>query len=160
MGDYNVGQMLVYIFITIGYITIIWFIVKVIRLRRMNKENENHVSSSSITQERGTTSYTSLNGFSGTMNHYDEDGNYAGSSMPGVSSGSTTHYDSDGQYAGTSVPGIFEGQVFYTDKNGNYIGQSSPGLFGATVFSGENGETGVSVDGPFGTKVTEIYHDD
>ena len=161
MDAYSFGQGLLYVFITIGYIALIWFIVKVIRYRRMSKKSGNYTtSSSSTTQARGTTSYTSINGFAGTMNHYDGKGNYAGSSMPSVSSGSMTHFDADGHYTGTSMPDAFEGQVFYTDKNGNYVGQSSPGAFGNTVFSGENGEYGVSVDGPFGTKATEFYRDD
>ncbi len=104
--------------------------------------------------------YTTIDGPFGTKIHVDENGNYAGQSMSRLF-GDTIHVDADGNYAGASSPGLFDGQTIHTDADGNYAGQSNRGLFGTTVHSGKNGETGVTSDGLFGSKVTDIdYHDD
>ena len=47
--------------------------------------------------------YTSVDGLFGQKIHYDENGNYAGESWPGLFEGSMEHYDVNGQYAGYSA---------------------------------------------------------
>ena len=51
---------------------------------------------------------------------------------------------------------VSNGQVHHTEAGGNYAGESSPGLFGNTIHTGKNGEIGVTDDGAFGGKVTDI----
>ena len=55
---------------------------------------------------------TSVPGLFGGMDHYDENGNYAGESWPGLFEGSMEHYDANGQYAGYSDPGLFADSHF------------------------------------------------
>ena len=50
--------------------------------------------------------YTTVDGLFGSKIHYDENGNYAGQSVPGLIEGSMIHYDANGSYAGTSMPGL------------------------------------------------------
>lgn len=42
--------------------------------------------------------YTSVDGLFGQKIHYDENGNYAGESWPGLFEGSLEHYDANEQY--------------------------------------------------------------
>lgn len=56
-----------------------------------------------------------------------------------------------------SVESVFGGQDFY-DENGNFIGYSVPGIAGGEDFFFTNGESGYSVDSPFGG--TDVIIDD
>ncbi len=103
--------------------------------------------------------YTTVDGLFGSKIHYDENGNYAGTSVPGLIEGSMIHYDANGSYAGTSMPGLFQDQMLHTDATGLPIGTSSPGLFGTQVFNGVNGSTGVTTEGLFGTSLTDLSDD-
>ena len=94
--------------------------------------------------------YTTIDGLFGTKIHYDENGNYAGESTPGLFGDTMIHYDADGNYAGRTDPGLFGTRV-HTDKNGNYAGESVQGWAGQTVHSGVKGQSGVSWDTFFGT---------
>lgn len=145
----------------------IGFIIYLIHyIKKKNHQNgsqgQYNLFASDVSQKANShhKKYTTIDGPFGTKIHVDENGDYAGESMPGLF-GDTIHVDADGNYAGTSSPGLFDGQTFHTDADGNYVGQSNQGLFGTTVHSGKNGETGVTSDGLFGSKVTDIdYHDD
>ncbi len=117
-------------------------------------------SSSASDQDSSRKEYLTVDGPFGDRIHFDGNGHYAGRSVPAGANGSMIHFDAEGHFAGRSDPGLFNGQVYHTDASGRYAGQSNPGLFGATVHTGQNGETGVTTDGAFGGKATEIGQKD
>lgn len=101
--------------------------------------------------------YTTVDSWFGTKVHYDENGRYAGESMPGLTKGSMIHYDANGNFAGRTDPGWFGTQV-HTDSNGNYAGESMQGWSGQRIHSDASGRCGVSWDTFFGT-VTDFDDD-
>ena len=101
--------------------------------------------------------YTTIDGLFGTKIHLDENGNYAGESVPGLFNDTMIHYDANGNYAGRTDPGLFGTRV-HTDKDGRAAGESVQGWLGQMVHSGTDGKTGTSWDTWFGT-VTEIDGD-
>ena len=101
-----------------------------------------------LAQQRGTVSF-----------NYDENGNLAGSSVPGFF-GSEVFYDENGKTAGYGTPGLF-GSTVYTDRDGRQTGSSYPGLFGTTVFQDENGRTrGIGQPRFFDTEQIDFDGDD
>ena len=94
--------------------------------------------------------YTTMDGLFGSKIHYDENGNYAGQSMPGLFGDTMIHYDENGNYAGRTDPGLFGTQV-HTDRNGQYAGQTTEGLFGQKIHTDVKGRTGQTWDCLFGS---------
>ena len=142
-----------------GAVSIIWAIHDEIKSRHHpgNDSSHNYTPSTGNSHHR---EYTTVDGPFGDKIHYDGNVDYAGTSMPSAIDGSMVHFDANGNYAGRSEPGLFAGQVYHTDADGNYVGESSPGLFGTTIHTGKNGEIGITDDGAFGGKVTDIDHYD
>ena len=116
----------------------------------------NHQSASSLFSSHEHKQFTTVDGPFGDKLHFDENGNYAGRSVPTGSNGSMVHFDANGNYAGRSDPGLFGGAMIHTNANGDYAGQSAPGPFGNTIHSGKNGEAGVTENGAFGGRVTDV----
>ena len=138
-----------------GVVSIVWEIHDEIK----GRHHPGSYSSHNYTPSTGSSHhkvYTTVDGPFGDKVHFDGNGDYAGTSVPSAIDGSVVHFDANGNYAGRSEPGLFAGQVYHTDADGNYVGQSSPGLFGTTIHAGKNGEIGVTDDGAFGGKVTDI----
>ncbi len=159
MTTETAADVILFFILLIGGITLIWIIYNVIKDRRHPGSTRlyNHQSASSLFSSHEHREYTTVDGLFGDKIHFDENGNYAGSSMPAGSDGSMVHFDANGNYAGRSDPGLFNGDMIHTDTNGDYAGQSSPGPFANTIHSGKNGETGVTNDGAFGGKVTGFW---
>ena len=101
--------------------------------------------------------YTSVDGLFGQKIHYDENGNYAGESWPGLFEGSLEHYDANGQYAGWSAPGLLADMTHH-DHNGRYLGDSWSGFDRQMVHYGANGYAGESWDGLVGSN-TDLMDD-
>ena len=96
--------------------------------------------------------YTTIDGFFGQKIHYDENGNYAGESWPGLFEGSYEHYNADGQYAGYSDRGIFAEQVHHR-FDGQYLGETWEGItpghkihYDANGYAGDSWETLLSAE--------------
>ncbi len=145
-----------------GIGAVICLIYSVRKRKRQNGRPEQHSPSAFTASQKDDShqrEYTTIDGPFGSKIHLDENGDYAGESMPGLFGDTTVHVDADGNYAGASGPGLFDGQTIHTDADGNYAGQSSPGLSGTTIHSGKNGGTGVTSDGLFGSRVTDIDDD-
>ncbi len=102
--------------------------------------------------------YTSVDGLFGQKIHYDENGNYAGESWPGLFEGSYEHYDANGMYAGYSDPGLFADQVHYR-FDGQYLGETwSDTISGHKIHYDANGRAGDSWDTLLGTD-TDLDND-
>ena len=102
--------------------------------------------------------YTSVDGLFGQKIHYDENGNYAGESWPGIFDGSMEHYDANGQYAGYSDPGIFADQVHHR-FDGQYLGETWSGITDShKVHYDTNGYAGESYGTLLGTS-TDLGED-
>ena len=99
--------------------------------------------------------YTTVDGLFGSKIHYDENGNYAGESRPGLIEGSYDHYDANGQYTGYSDPGLFADHVHH-NASGQYVGETWSGFDGQKIHYGVNGFAGESWDGLFGTTFTDL----
>ena len=69
--------------------------------------------------------------------------------------GGSDFYDENGNYVGSSVPGIGGGEDFYF-ANGE-TGYTVPGIGGGEDYFGSNGKTAYTADGLFGGK--DIYGD-
>ena len=69
-----------------------------------------------------------VEGLFGEKKHYRND-KLIGESWPGLFSGSLDHYDADGNYAGYTQPGVFADGIHY-DAQGNKTGETWGGLFG------------------------------
>ena len=102
--------------------------------------------------------YTSVDGLFGQKIHYDENGNYAGESWPGLLDGSMEHYDANGQYAGYSDPGLFADQVHHR-FNGQYLGETWSGIAeGHKIHYDINGRAGDTWNGLIGSE-TDLADD-
>ena len=99
--------------------------------------------------------YTTIDGLFGTKIHLDENGNYAGESVPGLFNDTMIHYDANGNYAGSSMPGILSDTTSHYDAGGKYAGTSTRGLFSGTDHVGLDGRNGHS-ESLFGMMFTEI----
>lgn len=140
-------------------ISLIWIIYSTIKERRHPGSTwlYSNQASAPLFSSREHKTYTTIDGLSGSKAHFDENGNYVGSSMPVGSDGSMIHFDADGNLVGRSDPGLFSGDMIHTDANGDYAGQSTPGLFGDTIHSGKNGGIGVTDKGSSGVKMTDFW---
>ena len=102
--------------------------------------------------------YTTVDGLFGQKIHYDENGNYAGESWPGLFEGSMEHYDANGQYAGYSDRGVFA-DLMHHNANGQYVGDTWSGITdGHKVHYNVNGYAGESWDGLVGSS-TDLNDD-
>ena len=102
--------------------------------------------------------YTSVDGLFGQKIHYDENGNYAGESWPGLFEGSMEHYDANGKYAGYSDPGLFADQVHHR-FDGQYLGETWDGIApGHKIHYDINGRAGDSWDTLIGSE-TDLTDD-
>lgn len=99
--------------------------------------------------------YTSVDGLFGGKIHYDEFGNYAGESRPGLIPGSFEHYDANGGYVGYSDPGLLADYTHH-DANGRYLGESWSGFTGQQLHYDIDGYAGQSWDTVFGTE-TDLF---
>jgi hypothetical protein len=92
----------------------------------------------------------SIEGLFGNIIHFDDYGNRAGESIPGVIPGTYTHYDSDGEAFAETRPGLFD-DLYHSDMSGEQLGWSAPNivpLFAHYNAAGERaGETNVSLTG-------------
>lgn len=80
----------------------------------------------------------SVEGLFGTINHYDEHGNYIGYSQEGIFGG-MNHYDSNGKNVGYSLEGILGGENHY-DNHGRQVGYSIDGILGGeNHYNAKNG---------------------
>ncbi len=158
MTPETAADVIVFIILSVGVVTLICIIYSIIKDHRNpgSTQKFNQQSASPLFGSHERKKYSTVDGLFGDKIHFDENGNYAGSSVPTGSDGSMVHFDANGDYAGSSSPGLFKGDMIHTDAKGNYVGQSSPGLFGTTVHTGKNGEIGATDDGVFGSKVTDI----
>ena len=158
MSPEEAADVFVFFILFGGGISLILIIYNLIKERRHpgSTRKFNQQSASPLFGSHERKKYSTVDGLFGDKIHFDEHGNYAGSSVPTGSDGSMVHFDAKGDYAGSSSPGFFKGDMIHTDAKGNYVGQSSPGLFGTTVHTGKNGEIGATDDGVFGSKVTDI----
>ncbi len=94
--------------------------------------------------------YTSVDGLFGSKIHYDELGNYAGESRPGLFEGSYDHYDANGAYVGYSDPGLLA-DLTHHNVSGQYQGETWSGWPGQQVHYDAQGYAGESWDTLLGT---------
>ncbi len=149
---------LIGVIVVIGLIALVYFLNALINVLHTGGFKSYPASAAFKKDGNEQKEYTTIDGPFGTKIHIDENGDYAGESIPGAFGNTMIHFDANDEYVGQSMPGMFEGQTYHVDADGNYAGQSNDGLFGNIVHTGKNGETGVTSDGPFGTHVTDIDH--
>ena len=92
----------------------------------------------------------SIEGMFGNIIHFDDEGNVAGESIPGVIPGTYTHYGSDGEALAVTRPGLFD-DMYHSDMSGELIGSSAPNIIPfCTNYNAEGeriGETTVGFPG-------------
>ena len=82
---------------------------------------------------------TSMPGWFGGTDHYDENGKKIGYSLPGLFGG-TDHYNADGSPAGYSLDGVLGGTDHF-DADGRQVGYSLDGVFGTSDHFDETGSS-------------------
>lgn len=102
--------------------------------------------------------YRSVPSLFGGTDHYDEDGNYVGSSIPGIFGG-VDHYSSDGSHAGHSIDTILPGAMDHYNASGQHIGRSLDTMFdGKDHFLDNQGRVGTTYKGLF-SDITSLEDD-